>query len=89
MSSLLCFDSANCLLELFEKLTIVGTVIVVIGLIKEYGIETFKPWERDKAAHIKVETAPERLGGALVVLGIVLELAGSVGVLKMSRSIET
>lgn len=81
-------------LTICEVLTFIGTALVLIGLLKEYGLEglleVVSVWkERDFASRIKVESWSERVGSLFVLLGIAVELLGSVGVFKISLRIET
>jgi hypothetical protein len=77
----------------FEILGGIGTLTVIIGLFLEYGYDVLEPlrfWI--KTIHrfeVEVETAKAKLGAALVVMGIIIELGGSVGVIVVSDRIET
>jgi len=81
-------------LLVFDAITVAGTTLVVVGLVKEYGIEDLLQVARLRRqqfhpARIKVETWSERVGGVLVVIGIVVELLGTVAVVVSSLRIET
>jgi hypothetical protein len=81
-------------LTVFEWLTFIGTALVLLGLVKEYGLsgllEVLSIWKRkDRDSRIKVETWSERVGAVFVVLGIGVELIGGVGVFKTSLRIES
>jgi hypothetical protein len=77
----------DCGLTAFTWLTIGGTVIVLVGLYFEYGSGTL--WNWSKTFEVKVETPSERFGGFLVVVGIALELGGTIGVYVFSNKLET
>jgi hypothetical protein len=71
-----------------------GTVLVIVGLFKEYGSDVllaFKFWgdKKPHRAHVEIETKSKRQGGALVVLGIAIELVGTIGIFATSLRIET
>src|ERR1700733_9036297 len=82
-------------LYFWEIVAATGTVAVIIGLLIEYGLETFtflKFWERSTGIgtySVKVESPRERKGALLVVLGIVIELLGGVGTIVQSFRVET
>src|SRR5579862_8247805 len=77
----------------FEILSGIATAVVIVGLFKEYGLDVLKAFKfwgtRETHAHIEIETASKRQGSALVVLGIVVELIGTVGIVATSLRIET
>jgi hypothetical protein len=86
--------SVEAWFDAFEVLTASGTILVIVGLFKEYGVEdllgvlTF--WRKTfHPARVRVETWSERVGGLFVVLGIAIELVGGIGIFATSLRIET
>jgi hypothetical protein len=86
--------SAQGWFTVWEVVASVGTVTVICGLFVEYGPDVLTPlkfWgEREYPKYeIKVESPGERKGGAFVVIGIVVELIGGLGIIVQSDRIET